>query len=669
MTTPYESESNKVELSNNVEVKRVIESLSENLPEIGRSLIEGSQDMSLQHNIDFALDPDERKHHSKKYHQHGIITHSREFERSMQQEVPNLLDEWGVLEEANKALSDEIDGISKKDLLSIASLLHDTGKFTARKVGSQENGAFTPHFEDHEEHSGDIIRTSLQPILSEQGLTDAQIEYVARCAELHFELGKVRRIAKANKRVGNDSSVGGRVLRDYQEMMGGYTMDFAHSSELEDAASEIIDQNPDFALEIGLQFIADGLSKSEVYATGTTDFEIAAQKKQLIQELATKRLDMALINQALQTPINLEVAKVYLGLWRDKYLVDEDLRIADEEKTKAQQEKFNRYLIGHEATLAARKILGEVEQAEIQDRLQSKPSKYSRKYNFEDKYVREPTEIAYTYDVMVDQPEVDYEPGYWNPRYYKPLRPASFSVDVPLVIQPDEPARKVNLLRETLPVDGYYGDTKRDVAEMAAPIEQSLPPSLQIIGFQNGMEMINPYELRNWLIQIKRAAPDSPLPIKIITQPKQEAIDYKYLDEALLNLKGERISKDDTEEDIDPKSGDKFFDTERYEYLREIKAEWGETPPMVRFRFNPDDPQDYVALKLPRPDGTEWVIAENYEHGNAMFLLDPRKLSEDETWEQVLKRTTKQAAKAHPSVTWIQHRDEWKDKVLEIITS
>lgn len=668
MTIPYESESNQAERLNNVEVKRIIENLSTNLPEIGRSLIEGSQDMSLQHNIDFALEPDERKHHSKKYHQHGIITHSREFERSMQQDIPNLLEEWGVREEADRVLSDDIDGISKKDLLSIASLLHDTGKFTARKV-APENGTLTPHFDDHEEHSGDIIRTSLQPILSEQGLTDAQIEYVARCAELHFELGKVRRIAKTKRKVGNDTSVGGRVLRDYQEMMGGYTMDFAHSLELEEAANEIIDQNPDFALEIGLQFIADGLSKSEVYAVGTTDFEIATQKKQLIQELANKRLDMALINQALQTPINLEVAKVYLGLWREKHLLNEAARRAEEDEIGGRQEKFSQYLIGHEATLAARKILGDTELNEIQDRLQSKPSKYSRKYNFEDKYVREPSEIAYTYDAMVDEPEFDYEPGYWNPRYYKPLRSASFSVDIPLLIQPGEPARKVKILRDTLSVDGYYGDTKRDVTDMTAPIEKSLPKSFQIIGFQNGMEMLNPYELRDWLVRINRATPNSPLPIRIISQPKKEAIDYIHLDEALLGLKGAGTPKEDTEEEVDPKSGDKFFDTERYEYLRDIKENWGETPPMVRFRFNPDDPQDYVALKLPRPDGTEWVIAENYEHGNAMFLLDPSKLGEDETWEQVLKNTTKQTARTHPSVTWIQHRDEWKDKVLEIITT
>lgn len=368
----------------------------------------------------------------------------------------------------------------------------------------------------------------------------------------------------------------------------------------------------------------------------------------------------------------------------DNGLTDEVGPFTKEDGAIHEQKDSKSHLIGHEATVAARRILGDVEQDEIQDRLQSKSSKDRRRYNFQNKYVREPAEIAYTYDMIIDQPEIELkrpelETRLWYNRdtLYGGRRDKLhvdynyLSVKAPLTVQPDEPVRKVNLLIEPLPykLSGRYEDIERYVEDMATAIEQSLPPSFQIIGFQNGMEMLNPYQLRDWLVRIKRATPNSPLPIKIITQPKKQAMDYRYLDEALLSLKDKRDPRADTEQDIDPESGDKFFDTERYEYLRELKSEWGETPPMVRFRFNPDDPQDYVALKLPRPDGKYWVIAENYEHGNAMFLLDPNKLEEGETWEQVLKKTTKKTAKAHPSVSWIQHRDGWKDRVLDIITA
>lgn len=255
--------------------------------------------MSDPANQSFAIQPDSPMEHAPRWHQYGVITHSVEFGNALRDTVPEYVERWGLTEPVAAALSTEIDGIAKQDLLQITALVHDVGKFTARQVEHDEvTGATDFSFGGHEEHSGSIVRGSLHSTLMELGLTEPQIEYVARCAELHFELGKVRRVSKAD---------------------GGYTVAFTESPAFASAAQGIMDEHPDYALEIGLQFIADSLSKSEVAATADTDEEIAVQRPALEAELATKGLNPNLINQALQLPVNLKVAEAYLRQWATRF--------------------------------------------------------------------------------------------------------------------------------------------------------------------------------------------------------------------------------------------------------------------------------------------------------------------------------------------------------------
>lgn len=276
-------------------ISEIEQRLHDALPGIATDLISRSQDMSDPANQSFATSPDNPAEHAPKWHQYGILTHSYEFGSALQTAIPALMERWGLAEPIATALSVEIDGLSKGRLLQLTALVHDVGKFTARRVTHDDKtGTTSASFEDHEEHSGRIIRDELRPTLREWGLTESQIEYVATCAELHFELGKVRRASKA---------------------AGGYTVAFTESPTFTTAAQEIIDTHFGYALEIGLQFIADSLSKTEVAATAETDEGIAAERPALEAKLATRGLNPSLINQVLQQPVNMKVAQGFLRQW------------------------------------------------------------------------------------------------------------------------------------------------------------------------------------------------------------------------------------------------------------------------------------------------------------------------------------------------------------------
>lgn len=281
-------------VSGDIDTVEIMRRLGMMLPALAVDLIKDNLDMSDAANRSFVAAPDDPMEHTPRWHQHGIITHSIKFCQDLQVLVPEYLNTWGVGEEVDAALATEVDGISKERLLRIVALVHDLGKFTARKIKRDESGAVSATFAYHEEHSGRIVRDKLRPELEAWGLTDRQIAYTARCAELHFELGKARLASKATS---------------------GYNIEFTKSAAFATAADKIMAEHPEYAVEIGVQFIADSSSKTEVAATADNDAGIEAQRPELEREIAAKGLHPALINQALQQPVNLELAKGFLELW------------------------------------------------------------------------------------------------------------------------------------------------------------------------------------------------------------------------------------------------------------------------------------------------------------------------------------------------------------------
>lgn len=286
---------NQQEIGKKMETKEIITSLWDKLPIIVKDLIQKSQDLSDERNKKFFENPDDPLEHAPNWHQWGIITHTKMFEKIYHEEIPQYLQQWGVSDKVRLQMSKQIDGVSKDQLLNIAIIFHDLGKFTERKFKHKK----TASFKNHELASGNIIRTSKfsRMLKQEYELTNLQIEYIARCAELHYELAIIRDEAKKS-----DS---------------GYTLIFAKSVAFQDRAKQLIKQYPNFQLEVGLLYLADSLAKTDIRIQGNTDEQIESQNMSIQKTLNERGLNPKLIKAVKQLPINCAIVETYLKVWAE----------------------------------------------------------------------------------------------------------------------------------------------------------------------------------------------------------------------------------------------------------------------------------------------------------------------------------------------------------------
>jgi hypothetical protein len=223
---------------NTPQIQEIVARLNSQLPEIASGVIRRHLDMADPATLEFLERPDGRDQHQTRWHQWGIITHTRVFLRHFDSDIPRYLREWGLWDRVDEVLSGRIDGVQRWDLLRIGILLHDIGKFGARFRGRARF-----HFTDHENLSGQIIREELH--LEQYGLTGDQAEYVALVAQDHFVLGLMRRSAR-------DS--------------GGYDTRFARSHAFHQLALDIKRKHPDDYVEIGVLFLGDSLAKADPFS-------------------------------------------------------------------------------------------------------------------------------------------------------------------------------------------------------------------------------------------------------------------------------------------------------------------------------------------------------------------------------------------------------------------
>lgn len=275
----------------------VVESLFQRLSALARALIEDTQDLSRKENRSFLRNPDGVREHDQQWHQWGIITHTKMFARYHDELTPQYLEQWGVAEQVDKAMAEQIDGRTKAELFRIFIVIHDLGKFTTRQVVRPRGRQPFHLFEGHAAESGRIIREPEFSQVAERdyGLTAAQIEYIATLADLHFEMGNLRHVAKSSE--------------------DGYTIEFAHSQLFQEQAALLMDQHPDFDLEICLSFLADSLAKTELQLPAVTDEEVKQQTLVAKQELVRRHLSARLISAVKQWPASREVCAEYLKLW------------------------------------------------------------------------------------------------------------------------------------------------------------------------------------------------------------------------------------------------------------------------------------------------------------------------------------------------------------------
>lgn len=221
-------------MSTSSPLRALVGQLDDELPRLAREVIARHLDMTRAENQAFYQQPDERRHHQMIWHQWGIITHTRRFWQHFLQTVPHMLRSWGLWDAVDAVLRQPINDVSRWDLLEISILLHDIGKFAARRSG---HGRY--FFTGHERLSGEIIRQEL-PLLQEY-LTPAQLAYVARTAEDHFVLGQLRRHVREQ---------------------GEYDVAWVESPGFVTLAREIVERHPEDFIEIGVLFLGDSLAKA-----------------------------------------------------------------------------------------------------------------------------------------------------------------------------------------------------------------------------------------------------------------------------------------------------------------------------------------------------------------------------------------------------------------------
>lgn len=243
-------------------------------------------------NAHFARFPDSVEEHHVDWHQYGIVTHTLKVREAYHHELLPLLQLWGLGERVSAYLSQRIgSGWTRGELLEISIPVHDLGKF-ARSHFWRDGKAY-PDYVGHEAISEQIVLTNetVKGILSGAGLAPSDIAHVAALAGLHFELGKVRDVARSR---------------------GGYNLAFAKSDMARETFADLRARHPDYAPEIGLWYIADSMGKISLRCDADNDEELAASRPLRETEIAAAGLRPTLINALIQYPVNLHVAREYL---------------------------------------------------------------------------------------------------------------------------------------------------------------------------------------------------------------------------------------------------------------------------------------------------------------------------------------------------------------------
>ncbi len=280
--------------------EKIISSIEINFQEMAKNIILDTVDISNERNKKFLDNPDDPNEHKPNWHQWGIITHTEKVKEFYQKEVPKYLELWGIKEKIASSMSERIGGKSKNELFEIAIMFHDLGKFISREVKIENDIAVDFNFHGHEKASGEIIRGPQfsSKLKEEYGLSERQIEYIARCAELHYTLGKMRKQAKK-------SDI-------------GYTVAFAQSVFFRREVVEIIDDYKEYALEIGLFFLADSLGKTDIRINASANKDSKSQYEAVRQTILRGKLNPKLIEAVKEVPISIAVAENYLKIWADQ---------------------------------------------------------------------------------------------------------------------------------------------------------------------------------------------------------------------------------------------------------------------------------------------------------------------------------------------------------------
>ncbi|MEW5956617.1 MAG: hypothetical protein AB1801_02755 [Chloroflexota bacterium] len=228
-------------------------------------------------------DIDDPLEHEPNWHQWGVLEHTRRVWMAMRSEAPIFCLAWGVpfIQELKSEL---VQDKSRWELLLIACVVHDLGKWAGRIADG--SGAYS--FKGHEAISERLIRDDplVRQCLFEVQLLPAHLDYVASVVGLHYELGKLRRLA-------------------YQQR--NFDLAFLESDLFRNECEAIIQHHRAYAREIGLIFLTDSLAKVEFRPGLESLAEIEAK-------IQAQGLSPNLVRAAQQLLINIAMCREYM-LW------------------------------------------------------------------------------------------------------------------------------------------------------------------------------------------------------------------------------------------------------------------------------------------------------------------------------------------------------------------
>lgn len=231
-----------------VDAAGIAEYMAVNLDKVGQKIIKKYR-LNARHSQETGVDsyPHDQKFFEKpngmgtvrrEYHYWGIRDHSYKV-LLYQEDAKDLVKQWGAGQVVKERLAEKVGNNTKGDLIKLASVLHDVGKFACRYL-QWRDGKLVYRFTNHEVMSGKIIREELAEELMYLGLTAEEVEYVAVLAERHYELARVR-------------------INNKQQ----FNWDFVNSDYVGGMLQEIRNDNSRYDIEVGLMFLADSLAKTK----------------------------------------------------------------------------------------------------------------------------------------------------------------------------------------------------------------------------------------------------------------------------------------------------------------------------------------------------------------------------------------------------------------------
>ncbi len=298
----YETTSFGFDYKRMLEIHDIMMTGFETLEGIGRNLVPNQCDLDKE----FREHLDDPHHHFLSWHQWGIRTHSEKCYEFFMTTAVDLLKNWEMLDEVQLHMSKVVNKYNLFELFCLSIPFHDVGKYA-----SCMNGDCRDHT-GHEGISGELISNENRRIykfLRNANLSHEEILYVSLLGTKHFELGKIR--YSLRERTEQGESV-------------GYNLKYINSPDFLTDVAQIVEENADIAIELGLWFLIDSLAKTDIVIAAESDEEIQ-QQEPLARALVEEKFQSGeipstkLTKAVLQRPVNITFAKRYLTYVLDLY--------------------------------------------------------------------------------------------------------------------------------------------------------------------------------------------------------------------------------------------------------------------------------------------------------------------------------------------------------------